>query len=173
MVAAQQFRDLMAGVCAPVTVVTTEEDGIAHGATVSAFASLSLSPPMVTVALDGNSQLLARIERTGRFGINILGQTQDDLALTFARRSQDRFAGVDWHLDHGLPRLTGAPSWIVCDLAQSVPGGDHRLLLGSVTHAVTATAPPLVYGHRTFGTHSRYAQRPRRPIADHVAACSR
>ncbi|MGW0937538.1 flavin reductase family protein [Streptomyces sp. NPDC002666] len=172
MVAAQQFRDLMAGVCAPVTVVTTEEEGTAHGATVSAFASLSLRPPMVTVALGGASQLLARIERTGRFGINILGGAQDDLALAFAARDQDRFAGVDWYRDHGLPRLRDAPSWIVCDLARSVPGGDHRLLLGAVTHAATTTAPPLVYGHRTFGTHSRYAQRPRRPITDDVAACS-
>ena len=52
MVGPQQFRDLMAGVCAPVTIVTTMDEGQPFGATVSAFASLSLDPPMVTVALD-------------------------------------------------------------------------------------------------------------------------
>jgi Flavin reductase like domain len=77
----QVFRDLMAAVCAPVTVVTTmgvTSTGEAgpHGATVSAFASLSLRPP-------------------------------------------------------------------------------------------------LVYGHRTFGTHSRFDRRPRRPIHDTIAACAR
>ncbi len=36
----QRFRDLMAAVCAPVTVVTTSEDGQPYGATVSSFASL-------------------------------------------------------------------------------------------------------------------------------------
>ncbi|WP_306322793.1 MULTISPECIES: flavin reductase family protein [unclassified Streptomyces] len=173
MVADQEFRDLMAGVCAPVTVVTAMADDRPHGATVSAFASLSLRPPMVTVALDSNSQLLARIERTRRFGINVLSHAQGDLAPQFARRSADRFDGVEWHLDHGLPRLAEAPGWIVCDLAQNVPGGDHRLLLGSVAHARTTTAPPLVYGHRTFGTHSGFARRPRRPLTDQLLACSR
>jgi flavin reductase (DIM6/NTAB) family NADH-FMN oxidoreductase RutF len=173
MVADQEFRDLMAGVCAPVTVVTAAEQGHPHGATVSAFASLSLRPPMVTVALDSGSHLLARIERTGRFGINVLSHAQGDLAMAFARRSLDRFAGVEWHMDHGLPRLLEAPSWIVCELAQSVEGGDHRLLLGSVVHSVTRTAAPLVYAHRTFGTHSAFAQRPRRPITDQLLACSR
>ncbi len=173
MVAEQEFRDLMAGVCAPVTVVTSVEDGRPHGATVSAFASLSLRPPMVTVALDGNSGLLARIERTRQFGVNVLSHAQGDLALGFARSGADRFAGVEWYLDHGLPRLVEAPSWIVCDLAQNVSGGDHRLLLGAVTHAETRTAPPLVYGYRTFGTHSGFAQRPRRPLTDQLLACSR
>ncbi|GAA3311128.1 hypothetical protein GCM10020295_80030 [Streptomyces cinereospinus] len=128
---------------------------------------------MVTVALDSASQLLARIERTGRFGINVLAHAQDELAMGFARRSENRFAQVEWSLDHGLPRLSDAPSWIVCDLAQSVPGGDHVLLLGAVAHAVTRTAPPLVYGYRAFGTHSRFSQRPRRPITDQLLACSR
>jgi flavin reductase (DIM6/NTAB) family NADH-FMN oxidoreductase RutF len=36
----QEFRDLMAGVCAPVTVVTTRYRGRPFGATVSSFASL-------------------------------------------------------------------------------------------------------------------------------------
>jgi flavin reductase (DIM6/NTAB) family NADH-FMN oxidoreductase RutF len=169
----QAFRDLMAGVCAPVTVVTATQDGIPHGTTVSAFASLSLRPPMVTAALDRGSGVLARILATGRFGVNVLGQTQDDLALAFARRDHDRFGGVDWHYDHGLPRLTAAPSWLACDLTQVVEGGDHVLLLGTVAHAQTTVAAPLVYGHRTFGTHSGFAGRPRRPITDLLAALTR
>jgi hypothetical protein len=33
--------------------------------------------------------------------------------------------------------------------------------------------PPLVYAHRTFGTHSRYSERPRPLIIDQIAACAR
>ncbi|MFF4219428.1 MULTISPECIES: flavin reductase family protein [Streptomyces] len=153
----QDFRDLMAGVCAPVTVVTATENEAPHGATVSAFASLSLRPPMVSVALDRGSGLLARILATGRFGVNVLGAEQEPLALRFAGRSAGRFAGVRWQYDHGLPRLPDAPGWLVCELASAVEGGDHLLLLGVVVHARTATAAPLVYGHRTFGTHSAFA----------------
>ncbi|MGK5531026.1 flavin reductase family protein [Streptomyces sp. URMC 129] len=173
MVGEQEFRDLMAGVCAPVTVVTGAEDGVPCGATVSAFASLSLRPPMVTVALDGRSSVLARIVATGRFGVNVLGRAQAGVALAFARPGVDRFAGADWAFDHGLPRLARAPGWLVCEVARVVEGGDHRLLLGAVAHAATRAAAPLVYAHRTFGTHSGLVRRPRHSIADHVEACAR
>ncbi|MFD4603083.1 flavin reductase family protein [Streptomyces sp. NPDC058464] len=170
----QEFRDLMAGVCAPVTIVTATAEGLPHGTTVSAFASLSLRPPMVTVALDRASGVLSRITSTGRFGVNVLAHTQDDLALTFARRGADRFAHTTWHYDHGLPRLDSASGWLACEVAEVVEGGDHLLLLGTVTHARTTPAPPLVYGHRTFGTHSAYADRPHRnAITDHIAAFAR
>ena len=173
MVSEQAFRDLMAGVCAPVTVVTTAESGTPYGTTVSAFASLSLDPPMVTVALDRASSVLSRILDAGRLGVNVLGGVQGDLATVFARRGVDRFAGVPWRMEHGLPRLTEAPGWMACDLESVVEGGDHLLLLARVQQCATTTAAPLVYGHRTFGTHSAFAHRPRRPITDQLAACAR
>lgn len=170
----QEFRELMAGVCAPVTVVTATADGVPYGTTVSAFASLSLRPPMVTVALDRHSRLLPHVTAAGRFGVNVLGHTQGDVALEFARRGAvDRFAEVSWHLDHGLPRLDAAPGWLACDLTSVVEGGDHLLLLGTVTHARATAAAPLVYGYRAFGTHSAYVRRPRTSIGEQVAACTR
>ena len=116
MIDPQQFRDLMSGVCAPVTVVTTTVDGTPYGATVSSFASLSLDPPLVSVAFDRGSQLLRQIQAADRFGVNILGQSQDELAMVFARRGVDRFAVTDWFAEDGLPRLADAPGWMVCDL---------------------------------------------------------
>ncbi|WP_432181589.1 flavin reductase family protein [Streptomyces sp. NBC_00063] len=169
----QEFRDLMAGVCAPITIVTAAAEELPRGTTVSAFASLSLKPPMVTVALDRSSGVLAHITATGRFGVNVLGHGQDDLALLFARRGADRFAGTDWHFDHGLPRIDAAPGWLACEVADVVEGGDHLLLLGTVTHARTTPAAPLVYGHRLFGTHSAYASRPRHTIREQLAAFAR
>ena len=157
MIEPQEFRDLMAGVCAPVTVVTTMVDGRPYGATVSSFTSLSLTPPLVSVA----------------FGVNILGHAQDDLAMTFARRGADRFAATDWFDDHGLPRLADAAGWMVCDLYRCVEAGDHLLLFGLVRAASSRKdLAPLVYAHRTFGTHSRFAERPRPSIADLIAACA-
>jgi flavin reductase (DIM6/NTAB) family NADH-FMN oxidoreductase RutF len=168
----QRFRDLMASVCAPVTVVTTTHDGTPHGTTISSFASLSLEPPLITVAFDVRSAMLKRIERTGRFGVNLLGHAQADLATVFAMRDADRFGQTAWHYGEGLPRLEGAAGWIVCELESSVRGGDHQLLFGLVTAASRTELPPLVYAHRTFGTHSRYHERPRPLIADHISSMS-
>ena len=168
----QEFRDLMTGVCASVTVVTTADEDGPHGATVSSFASLSLQPPLVTVALDRRSALLARILGSRRFGVNVLAYSDDELALLFARRGEDRFGQVSWTPSRGLPRLDGAAGWAVCDLHRIVEGGDHLLLVGLVTHAESSHRSPLVYGHRTFGTHSRFAERPRPRILDIIAAAS-
>lgn len=148
----------MAGVCSPVTVVTTTTDEqLPHGTTVSAFASLSLDPPMISVALDKRSGLLQVIRQVGRFGVNVLSDGQQDLAARFAQSGVDRFAGTAWEFEHGLPRLAGAGTWIVCDLADATAGGDHMLLLGNVRYATRTTKAPLVYAQRTFGTHSALA----------------
>ncbi|GHA05828.1 hypothetical protein GCM10010329_30420 [Streptomyces spiroverticillatus] len=42
---------------------------------------------------------------------------------------------------------------------------DHLLLIGTVTSADSRTAAPLVYAHRTFGTHSAYAPKERLEVA--------
>jgi flavin reductase (DIM6/NTAB) family NADH-FMN oxidoreductase RutF len=169
----QAFRDLMAAVCAPVTVVTATGGTGPLGTTVSAFASLSLRPPLVTAALDRRSESLARILVTRRFGVNVLGSADDDIALRFALApGADRFAGLEWTVAQGLPRLDRAVGWAACELERAVAGGDHLLLIGLVVHAESSQALPLVYGQRTFGTHSRLAHRPPRPIADTIAACA-
>ncbi|WP_410631641.1 flavin reductase family protein [Amycolatopsis sp. cmx-4-83] len=172
-VSPQVFRDLMAGVCAPVTVVTTMDGDVPVGATVSSFASLSLTPPLITVAFDRRSRVLAAIRDTGRFGVNLLGQSQAELAVLFATRDADRFGRSEWHSDHGLPRLDGAAGWLDCDLSEAVEGGDHLLLLGHVVGAGRAEYPPLVYAHRMFGTHSHYGERLRPLITDALAALTR
>jgi flavin reductase (DIM6/NTAB) family NADH-FMN oxidoreductase RutF len=157
---ADRFRKMMAGVATPVSVVTSMNDGQPHGTTVSAFASLSKTPPMVVVALDRTSDLLALIRKCGRFGVNVLGADQAQLALAFARKGgTGKFDGVHWEPDHGLPRLPGATGWLACETAVLVDGGDHVLALGTVLAAETAKGLPLTYHDRIFGTHTALESR--------------
>jgi flavin reductase (DIM6/NTAB) family NADH-FMN oxidoreductase RutF len=149
------FREVMAGVATPVSVVTAISGGLPHGTTVSAFASLSMDPPMVLVALDRGSDLLALVRESLRFGVNVLGSTQSALALAFAQKGGvGKFQGVPWELDHGLPRLPRTPGWLACEVAGLVDGGDHVIALGRVTTAETRDGRPLTYHSRAFGTHS-------------------
>jgi len=154
MIDAQLFRDIMAGVAGPVTIVTTFDGGKPHGTTVSSLASLSLDPPLVSVALDARSRLLQSIRNTGTFGVNILDRDQAHLARTFAGPAKDRFAGLPWSLEEGVPSLPGVAGLMVCDLTQDLEGGDHKLLIGRVRAGSTTAQAPLVYSHRTFGTNS-------------------
>lgn len=149
----------MASVCTPVSVVTTVEDGRPHGTTVSAFTSLSMNPPMVLVSLDNGSDLLAIVQRTGTFGLNVLASSQAALARRFAKKGSEKFRGAaDWIEDFGAARLAGVSSWVACKVGEIVVGGDHLILLGEVVAAEATTADPLTYYARTFGTHIRHAE---------------
>ncbi len=148
----ETFREVLASVCTPVTVVTSHHQGRPHGTTVSAFCSLSLEPPMVLVSLDARSDLLAMVSESRVFGVNVLSDGQERLAVNFARKGPDKFEGVEWELHLGVPRISGAATWIVCTLEQLYEGGDHLVAIGLVEHAEIAPADPLLYRNRTFGT---------------------
>src|SRR5262245_41104543 len=146
------FRETLGAVCTPLAVVTSQLGGRPHGTTVSAFCSLSLDPPLVLVSLSCASDLLAMIRTTGRFGINVLEHSQQALATRFARKGDDKFAGVAWSMDHDLPRIHGAGSWIACRLEDLLDGGDHAIVVGLVEHADQDARQPLLYQRATFRT---------------------
>ena len=147
------FPRAMARVCTPVAVVTTFDDS-PHGTTVSAFASLSLTPPMVLVALDRQSELLARLTGTRQFGLNVLSSAQSELALRFARKGSDMFSGFKWYEESGCPRFEGAAVWLGCRVVDLVEGGDHRVALAEVLRVHVVETEPLTYHARAFGTHA-------------------
>ncbi len=154
-VSTDRFRSIMGTVCAQVAVLATvTEDGRAHGTTVTAFASLSLHPPMVSAALDRSSRLLAGVRESRRVGITLLAEGQDELATHFASKASDKFDGVAWHPRAGLPRLDGSAGWLGCQVRNLVDGGDHVILFCLVNDVEITDERPLVYGHRRFGTHS-------------------
>lgn len=150
---AADFREAMAHVSAPVSIITTTVDGIPYGSTVSAFASLSVHPPMVLIALDNRGALVDHIRSSGRLAVNVLAHDQADIAKTFATRGlKDRFEGIEWEMDEGLPRLAGSTSWLRCDRVVFEPGGDHTVLLATVFDAQTSGRGGLTYYRRAFGS---------------------
>lgn len=151
---AATFRDVMARVCAPVSVVTTMVGDRPHGTTVSAFTSLSMAPPMVMLALSQDSSLSQHIEKRGRFGLNVLTDQHSDAALVFAQKGESKFADVDWILEDGMPRLPMALGWVSCELAGAHDGGDHLIVLGRVRRVDFVDGRPLTYYMREFGTHT-------------------
>jgi flavin reductase (DIM6/NTAB) family NADH-FMN oxidoreductase RutF len=147
------FIEVMAGVPTPVSVVTAMDGDRPHGTTVSAFASLSLAPPMLLVSLDRRSDLLTLVRASGRFGVNVLASDQAATAMVFAVKGASKFDGIPWRPVHGLPRLDGVAAWLACSVADLVDGGDHVVALGTVLTAQAAGRTPLTYHARSFGIH--------------------
>src|SRR5437588_145489 len=98
----RRARDLTPAALSFVTVTIWDQGG-PHVATVSSLASVPLRPPLISIALDHRSKLLARILGSGRFGVSVLGCAQDDVATLFASRGVDRFHQVSWSAANGLP----------------------------------------------------------------------
>lgn len=151
---ATRFRDAMAAVCTPVAVVTGMDGDRPHGTTVSAFASLSMTPPSVLVSLDRGSDLLALVLASGRFGMNVLGSAQSALAGQFARKGQDKFYEVPWRIDGGVPRIAGVAHWMAAEVMETTQVADHTVVFGRVTKIASEEIPPLTYHGREFGTHA-------------------
>ena len=144
------FRETLSRVPGPVTVITTLADGRPHGTTVSAFTSLSADPPLVLASLDRSSDLLGLLRETGRFAVNLLAAGQEDIGLACACKGSNKFDGVSWREECGVPRIEGAAAWLACDIRELLPGGDHVIVVGLVTACETREADALVYHRRRF-----------------------
>jgi flavin reductase (DIM6/NTAB) family NADH-FMN oxidoreductase RutF len=160
----ETFRGVMSSVCTPVSVVTAMAVDRPHGTTVSAFASLSVNPPMVLISLDRTSELLGHVRRAQVLGLNVLHAGQAALATAFARKGTDKFTGVGWSLEQGVPRLHGAMGWLACRVERLVDGGDHVVVFGLVVAAAGRPGAPLTYHRRRFGTHQAHRERQERPL---------
>lgn len=144
-----QFRAALGKWPSGVTVVTTRVGSTPAGMTVSAFFSVSLTPPLVGVCLDRRAQTLGLIEQSRFFAVNILSAAQRDLSDRFATRDNEpvRFDGtpLDDVPDTHSPLLTGAIVQLDCELSATHDAGDHVVCIGRVVGAFTHPGEPLVY----------------------------
>lgn len=161
---AAAFRGAMGRFTTGVTIVTTRTPDGPAGMTASAVASVSLDPLMLLVCVGNTLATRDAISESGVFAVSVLSHGQEEHALRFASRSVDKFAGLDFRTDHGLPVVAGAVAHFACDLTEELPGGDHTIFIGKVvSFDYSADTNPLVYFGGRFGslcdpdTHDRLA----------------
>ena len=150
----RQLRDAFGCFMTGVTVVTAvDETGAPLGFTANSFASVSLDPPLLLVSISNRSANLAAYTTGRGFAINVLSEAQKDISNTFARRSDDRFNGVDWSAGpYGAPILGGVSAWFGCRLERAIEAGDHTILMGAVEAFEASTEPALGYYRGTYVT---------------------
>jgi flavin reductase ActVB len=146
------FRQAMTRFPSGVTIVTTVDDSSQRwGFTASAFASLSLSPPLVLVCLDRSANCYSSFCATDRFAINILSADHEALARRFATKGIDKFAGVDFEPgEFELPLLSDAVATFECQRSALLPGGDHVILIGEALSIRLGSGTPAVLFNRRF-----------------------
>jgi flavin reductase (DIM6/NTAB) family NADH-FMN oxidoreductase RutF len=151
-VSSELFRRACALFPTGVAVLTTRAlNGTPHGLTINAFCSLSLTPPLVLVAVDRNCSLLETFEDSGHFAINFLASEQRHLSVRFSELPEGRFAGVSWTPGaEGAPLLDGAIGSVECRTQNIIDAGDHRALIGEVIAATVGEGEPLVFFRSSY-----------------------
>lgn len=145
-IALSLFRHLMGHFATGVTVVTSAVDGQLTGMTVSAFASLSLEPPLVLICIHHEAQSHDLIVSAGLFAVNILSEDQEYISRRFASSSAEKFISGEYRIsEHGLPLLNGVLATLECRVVNRVPGGDHTIFIGEPLDAQIHKSKPLLY----------------------------
>jgi flavin reductase (DIM6/NTAB) family NADH-FMN oxidoreductase RutF len=142
------FRSVLGRFASGITVVTTRDgEGRDVGMTVSAFASVSLRPPLVSVCIDHAASMYGALRSAERFGVNILASDQEALSRRFAAvDSSHRFDGIGYERgESGVVLLDDALAHIECVVVAQHESGDHTLVIGEVERASARDARPLLY----------------------------
>jgi flavin reductase (DIM6/NTAB) family NADH-FMN oxidoreductase RutF len=146
------FREVFGYFATGVAVVTGARDGETGGLTANAVCSLSLEPLLVLVCFDRSARTLPIVRDTGRFGVNVLAAGQEEVAARFASKipEGEKLSGLNHHDVEGIPVLDDALAWVVCNLRELIPGGDHLIAIGEVTALHHGGGEPLVWFRGTY-----------------------
>jgi len=146
-VSAAEFRHAMGQFATGITVVTTVDgNGEPYGVTATSFASLSLDPPLVQWSLRNAAWSFPIFRENAHFAVNILASDQETVSRRFASPGVDRFKDLDVRPGTGgLPLIGGAMAWIECALEDTLPGGDHTILIGRVLRTRCFVKTPLLH----------------------------
>jgi flavin reductase (DIM6/NTAB) family NADH-FMN oxidoreductase RutF len=141
-----------------VTVVTAEGEEGPRGITVSSFASVSLTPPLVLISIMKQSRAHPAIDR-GHFVVNVLAEDQGAVSDHFASpnlSSDEQFKAYEH------PQLAGCLAYLHCKVVERVSVSDHTLFIGEVEEAALGQTDkkPLVFFSRDYwGLDSRVFDR--------------
>jgi flavin reductase (DIM6/NTAB) family NADH-FMN oxidoreductase RutF len=141
------FRGHPAGVVV-ITVAGAPGAGRPAGFTATSLVSLSLDPPLVSFAIASTASSWPHVRDCATAVVHFLGVEHQELAARFATSGIDRFAEPTRfsRLPGGEPLLDGVESWLLLEVQQLIPVGDHQLVIGRVTRARTGDDHrPLLY----------------------------
>jgi flavin reductase (DIM6/NTAB) family NADH-FMN oxidoreductase RutF len=159
----ERMRSVMGHFASGVTIISTRHEGIDYGLTASAVSSLSLDPPMLLICVNKTSNTRNAIEASGIFAVNILRESQSEVARKFATSRSDKFTGLSVSYgDLGVPLLDNMLATIECRVVESVSGGTHTVFLAEVEAAQAREGMPLTYfrgrmGHFAFMSSEKEA----------------
>jgi len=141
------FRSVLGRFASGVTVITARTaDGLDHGMTVSAFCSVSLTPPLVLASVAMDAEMCGILRSVDFFGVSILDVGQEAISRRFAEHEGNRFDGIGYQRGKsGVALLDGVLAHAECRIVTRQDAGDHTVFIGEVEDATVSGDRPLLY----------------------------
>lgn len=154
-----RYRTVFGHFATGVAVITVAGPGGEGGMTANAVCSVSLDPLLALVCFEQSARTLPLVRDAGRFAVNVLRSGTEDVARVFASKvpEAEKLRDVPHRLEAGMPILDAALAWVVCDLRELIPAGDHEIAIGEVVAMDVADGDPLLWyrgGYRGLSSSS-------------------
>ncbi|NDZ96273.1 flavin reductase family protein [Streptomyces sp. SID6673] len=122
------------------------------GMAASAFTTVSLDPPLVSLCVQNSSTTWPRLRAAPAIGVSVFARDQSDLCRQLAGPSDARFSGITPSgTDDGAVFIPDAAACLSCSLHYEIPAGDHTLVLLRIEALrYDAGVEPLVFHASTF-----------------------
>lgn len=148
------FRQLLGRFTTGVVVLTARApDGHPQGMTINSLASVSLEPPLVSVAIDHVALMHPNLMAAKHFALNILAADQEAMSRRFAGNREGRFDGVGYQESPlGHVWLEGALAHLECERVALHEAGDHTIIIALLVNGVANDLRPLVYFRGGYGS---------------------
>ncbi len=135
-----------------VIAIAAEVDGVREGLAASTFVPVSLDPPLVSFCVQHTSTTWPKLKDVRALGISVLGESHDAAARALAAKTGDRFADLETvSYDSGAVFIQGTGVWLETAIEQSIPAGDHMIVVLRVSDVrVDADITPIVFHRSVF-----------------------
>jgi len=138
------FRQAAGQFASGIVVVTTNSG---HAMTVSAFASVSLEPPLVLFCAEKIARFHDAVLAAGSWAVSILAADAEKTARWLATRGRPMEGQLEGLVHHpgpvtGAPVLEDALAVLECVTTAVHDGGDHSIVVGLVTAVAVPADPP-------------------------------
>jgi flavin reductase (DIM6/NTAB) family NADH-FMN oxidoreductase RutF len=151
----EKLRRAMRAWTTGVAIITSIYEDQQYGMTVNSFTSISLDPPLVSVALRQLTHTHELVVKSGMFSVTILTSAQKELSDRFAGKMPaitNRFEGVQTEtISLDSPVFKDGMAYLDCRVVSSMPVGENTLFVAEVLDARgEGEGEPLVYHNRQY-----------------------
>lgn len=151
----EKLRRAMRAWTTGVAIITSIYEDQQYGMTVNSFTSISLDPPLVSVALRQLTHTHELVVKSGMFSVTILTSVQKELSDRFAGKMPaitNRFEGVQTEtISLDSPVFKDGMAYLDCRVVSSMPVGENTLFVAEVLDARgEGEGEPLVYHNRQY-----------------------